>query len=155
MLIPARYYHLVGYILLMISKWSWLWEQRNLMSFSTLRTFSITLPACFKERDTFLDTTSIPKDGNIHTDLHCRPTDTRQYLRLSSCPPPHRKRNIPYYLVLRIQLIVSDDVTSRQSCAELRTHLISKRNTSRIINHDFAKLCHQNSYFYTIQTETK
>ena len=36
------------------------------------------------------------RDGLIGTDLHVKPTDTHQYLRIHNCHPHHCKTSIPY-----------------------------------------------------------
>ena len=43
---------------------------------------------------TFLDTRVFLRDGLIGTDLHVKPTDTHQYLRMDSCHPHHCKTSI-------------------------------------------------------------
>ena len=44
----------------------------------------------------FLDTSSSLSEGVLSTDLYSKPTDTNQYLLLSSCHPPHVAKSIPY-----------------------------------------------------------
>ena len=55
------------------------------------------------EEVTFLDTRVCLRDGQIGTDLHVKPTDTHQYLRVDSCHPQHCKSLIPYNQALRLR----------------------------------------------------
>ena len=61
------------------------------------------------ERDdveiSFLDTVVRIEDGHLETDIHYKPTDTKQYLDFSSCHPAHTKRSIPYNVARRICMI--------------------------------------------------
>ncbi|XP_071160966.1 uncharacterized protein [Mytilus edulis] len=52
---------------------------------------------------TFLDTTTRLRDGNIFTDLYCKPTDKHQYLSPLSCHPKHCTKSIPYSQAIRIK----------------------------------------------------
>ena len=58
---------------------------------------------------TFLDTRVYVRDDLIGTDLHVKPTDTHQYLRMDSCHPYHCKTSIPYTKVLRLRRISKED----------------------------------------------
>ena len=49
---------------------------------------------------TFLDMRVHLRDGLIGTDLHIKPTNTHQYLRMDSCHSHHWKILIPYNQVL-------------------------------------------------------
>jgi hypothetical protein len=42
-----------------------------------------------KTKMSFLDTTTMVKEGNMTTDLYSKPTDKHQYLSPSSCHPKH------------------------------------------------------------------
>ena len=47
-----------------------------------------------KEKINFLDLVIKLTDGKIITDLHCKPTDSHQYLHYDSCHAEHIKRSI-------------------------------------------------------------
>ena len=57
------------------------------------------------EEHVFLDTKSGLVGNEIDVDLYAKPTDTHQYLLLSSCHPKHYSRNVLYSLALRIRRI--------------------------------------------------
>ena len=58
------------------------------------------------EEVTSLDTRVYLKDSQIRTDLHVKPTDMHQYLRMDSCHPHYCKTSIPYRQALHLQRIV-------------------------------------------------
>ena len=58
---------------------------------------------------TFLNMRVCLRDGLIGTDLHVKPTDTHQYLRMDSCHPHHCKTSIPYCLALLLHRICSEE----------------------------------------------
>ena len=49
------------------------------------------------------------RDGLIGTDLHIKPTNTHQHLRMNSCHPDHCKASIPYSQALRLFRICSEE----------------------------------------------
>ena len=55
----------------------------------------------------FLDTTVTLNNGQLETDLYCKPTDTHDYLMYSSSHPLACKNSIPYSQFLRIRRICS------------------------------------------------
>ena len=58
----------------------------------------------------FLDRSRVYlQDGQIETDLHVKPTDRHQYLRMDSCHPKHCKTAIPYSQALRLLRICSEE----------------------------------------------
>ena len=56
----------------------------------------------------FLDVLVKKRGTNIHTDVYCKPTDSKQYLMFNYCHTKHIKTSIPYSLARRLRLIVSD-----------------------------------------------
>ena len=56
----------------------------------------------------FLDTKVRIQNGNIVTDLYCKPTDSHNYLAYDSSHPQRCKDSIPYSQFLRIRRICSD-----------------------------------------------
>lgn len=58
--------------------------------------------------------------------MYHKPTDTRQYLHLSSCHPSQTKRTI-YILAKRVCTIVSDNHERRNECLyELKASLVKQ-----------------------------
>ena len=72
------------------------------------------------ETVSFLDTLV---NTQLTTDLHCKPTDTHQYLHWNSCHPQHCKVSIPYSQALRIRRICSQEVDFKRHAEELKGHL--------------------------------
>ena len=67
----------------------------------------------------FLGTTVLKdRQGNIHTDVYQKPTDTHPYLHLTSAHPPHLKQSIPYSQALRLRRICSSTNTLKKRIAE-------------------------------------
>ena len=52
----------------------------------------------------FLDILIIKKDTNIETDIHYKPTDSKQYLQFTSCHPKHTRTNIPFKNLIVVML---------------------------------------------------
>ena len=61
------------------------------------------------EEVTFLDTRVYMRGGLVGTDLHVKPTDTHQYLRMDSCHLYHSKTSIPYSQALHLRRICSEE----------------------------------------------
>ena len=72
-----------------------------------------------KEKVNFLDVNIKLIDGELKTDLFVKPTDTRQFLDLTSCHPYHYKKGIPYSQALRLNRICSDNGTFDRRCNDL------------------------------------
>ena len=67
----------------------------------------------------FLGTTVLKdRQGNIHTDVYQKPTDTHPYLHLTSAHPPHLKQSISYSQALRLRRISSSTDTLKKRIAE-------------------------------------
>ena len=79
----------------------------------------------------FLDTKVIKNSmGDINTNVHQNPTDTRPYLHRTSAHPKHFKQSIPYSHPLRLR-IRSSNVILKQSIMEYSNFFVScgcKRN---------------------------
>ena len=67
----------------------------------------------------FLDVNIKLIDGKLKTDLFVKPTDTRQFLDLTSCHPYDCKKGIPYSQALRLNRICSDKETLDRRCNDL------------------------------------
>ena len=59
----------------------------------------------------------------ISVDLYTKPTDTHQYLLLTSCHSKHCCKNVPYILALCLRRICSDSDTFESRARELTDHL--------------------------------
>ena len=88
------------------------------------------------EEVTFLDTRVYLEDGQIGTDLHVKPTDTHQYLRMDSCHPHHCKTSIPYSQALRLRRICSKDQHLQKWTRELKEHLIKRGYREQQLNNE-------------------
>ena len=75
-----------------------------------------------EEEVTFLNTRVYLEHSQIGTDLHVKPTDTHQYLRMDSCHPHHCKISIPYSQVLRLWRICSEEQHLQKWTPELKKH---------------------------------
>ena len=78
----------------------------NLNRHHTTIKFTATWSA---EEVIFLDTRVYLREGRIETDLHVKPMDTHQFLRMNSCHPQHCKTAIPYSQALRLGRICSEE----------------------------------------------
>jgi hypothetical protein len=65
-------------------------------------------------------------NGDIVTDLYCKPTDAHLYLDYSSCHPHSCKNSLPYSQALRIRRICSTDELFEKRCAQLKGHFINR-----------------------------
>lgn len=87
----------------------------------------------------FLDVLVINRDGNIHTDIYHKPTDTKQYVHFSSCHPHHTKVNIPFNLARRICTIVSEYQTRTTRLKSLKQDLEKRGYPVNIIDNGIKK----------------
>ena len=75
----------------------------------------------------FLDTTVYRNDdGSLWTDLFCKPTDTRSYLRYESSHPPHCKRSLPYSQFLCLRRICSREEDFLRHAHDMKSHFIGR-----------------------------
>ena len=73
----------------------------------------------------FLDVlVTLTDDETISTDLCTKPTDTHQYLHMSSCHPNHVKKAIAFSQATRILRICSDPATAQSRCNELIEYFV-------------------------------
>ena len=86
------------------------------------------------EKITFLDTTVYLDNGRIKTDLHVKPTDKHQYLRMDSCHPKHCKASIPYSQALRLRRICSEEQVFKNRTRELKQHFLSRGYKEQHLN---------------------
>ena len=86
------------------------------------------------EEVTLLDTRVYLRDSQIGTDLHVKPPDTHQYLRMDSCDPQHCKSSIPYSQALHLQWNCSEDEHLQKWTHELKKQLLKWRYHKRQLN---------------------
>ena len=67
----------------------------------------------------FLDAEVIRRGNKLLTDLYIKPTDTHQYLELSSCLVYHSKKSIPCSQALRLNRICSENRFFDNRCNQL------------------------------------
>ena len=77
-----------------------------------------------KEEVNFLDVNIKLIDGELKTDLFVKPTETHQFLDLTSCHPYHCKNGIPYSQALRLNRICLDNETFDRRCNDLEKWLM-------------------------------
>ena len=77
-------------------------------------------------RTEFLGVDVIRKDNGLETDLFVKETDTHQYLHSTFCHTYHTKNGIPYEQALRIQSIVSEEVSFTKRFQVLESWLLKR-----------------------------
>ena len=70
----------------------------------------------------FLDMTVYLENGQIRTDLHVKPTNKHQYLRMDSCHLFHCKASIPYSQALRLRCICSKKQVFKHRAHKLKRY---------------------------------
>ena len=75
----------------------------------------------------FLDTMVQLNDGDISTDLYCKPTDRNNYLPYDSAHPPHCKKGLPYGQFLRLRRICSRYEDFLSNSAKKAAFLLQKK----------------------------
>ena len=93
-----------------------------------------------KTRLPFLDALIINEDGKLHTDIYCKPTDSKQYLLYTSCHPKHTRNSIPYNLARRLRMIISDENTFLTRLEELKTFLSKQKYPPDLIEDSILKV---------------
>lgn len=91
----------------------WQGEEVDLFSFKeqldeALPTISFTIEHS-KRSVHFLDVQIELVEGNIKTDVYCKPTDRNTYLHSTSFHPPPMKKGLPYSQFIRLRRIISSD----------------------------------------------
>ena len=66
-------------------------------------------------------------DGDISTDLYCKPTDRNNYLPYDSAHPPHCKKGLPYGQFLRLRRICSRYEDFLSNSAKKAAFLLQKK----------------------------
>ena len=87
----------------------------------------------------FLDVTVSIAGGIIETDLHVKPTDSRQYLLSSSCHPFYCKKGIPYSQTLRLNRICSNNKFFDKRCNDLEKYLLDRGYSERMVRKEILR----------------
>ena len=74
----------------------------------------------------FLDVTVSITEGTTETDLYVKPTDSHQYLLLSTCHHFYWKKGIPYSQTLRLNRISSNNRFFDKRCNDLDKYLLER-----------------------------
>ncbi|XP_014771811.1 uncharacterized protein LOC106870299 [Octopus bimaculoides] len=82
----------------------------------------------------FLDILIIKKGINIETDIHYRPTDSKQYPLFTSNHPKYTKTNIPFNLARRICTTVSNYRTRNKRLQELKAILLERHYPASLVD---------------------
>ncbi|XP_048729663.2 uncharacterized protein LOC125647009 [Ostrea edulis] len=76
--------------------------------------------------NTFLDTKSTLRNGEIEFDLHTKPTDAHLYLMPSSCHPHHIFKGLPKGLAIRARRICSSEESYERQGQQIKSHLCKR-----------------------------
>ena len=79
------------------------------------------------------------RNSQLETDLHIKPTDTHQFLDLTSCHPCHCKKSIPYSQALRYNRICFDNEKFDQRCNDLEERLMERGYSERMVSTQILK----------------
>ena len=122
-----------------------IWEHGE----DSLKQFIETLNTCHptikftaewsKEEISFLDVNVRLRNRQLETDLHIKPTDTRQFLDSTSCHPSHCKKSISYSQALRYNRICSDNKKFDQRYNDLEKWLIERGYSERMVRTQILK----------------
>ena len=86
-----------------------------------------------KEGVNFLDLNIKLIDGKLKTGLFVKPTDTHQFLDLTSSHPYHCKKGIPYNQALKFNKICSDNTNFDKRCNDLEKWLMERGYNEKMI----------------------
>ena len=122
-----------------------IWEHAE----DSLKQFIETLNACHptikftaewsNKGKNVLDVNVRLRNRQLETDLHIKPTDTRQFLDSTSCQPYHCKKSIPYSQALRYNRICSDNRKFDQRCNDLEKWLMERDYSERMVRTQMLK----------------
>ena len=88
----------------------------------------------------FLDVTVSIAEGVIETDLYVKPTDSQQYLLLSSCHPFYCKKGISYSQALRLNRICSNNEFFDKRCNDLEKHLLERGYSEKMVRKEILRV---------------
>ena len=81
----------------------------------------------------FLDVDVIRSGNKLLTDLYIKPTDTHQYLEISSCHVDYSKRPIPYSQAFRLNRICSENRFFDNRCNQLECWLKDRGYNENVV----------------------
>ena len=88
----------------------------------------------------FLDTKiHLDSNGNLWTDLYCKPTDSHSYLNYKSAHPYHCKKSLPYSQFLRLRRICSNTSDFIRHCGMLIYHFQCRGYPDNILQEGFIR----------------
>ena len=87
----------------------------------------------------FLDTMVKLDNGEIITDLYCKPTDRNNYLPFNSAHPYHCKKGLPYGQFLRLRRICSRDEDFLTQSAKKAALLLQKQYPMELLINSYLK----------------
>ena len=90
-------------------------------------------------KNTFLQILLLVKGTRTTTDIFYKPSDTFQYLPLTSCHPVHTKKNVPFNLARRICTIVEEQDTTRERLEDLKKKLTRQNYPQQITTYGIEK----------------
>ena len=115
----------------------WEHEEESLETFiNELNSFHLTIKFTAeysKETTIFLDVNIRLVMGQLMTDLFVKPTNTYQFLELSSSHTCHCKEGIPYSQALRLNRICSDNESFDKCYNNLEGCLMERRYNGKMI----------------------
>jgi hypothetical protein len=87
----------------------------------------------------FLDITIFKHNNTLQTDIFYKETDAFRYLHFLSHHPRHTKRNVPYVLANRINMLVSTHERKLQRFSDLKSKLLCLKYPSQLIDDAITK----------------
>ena len=92
-----------------------------------------------REEINFLDVSVRKKNNQRVIDLYIKPTDTHQYLHISSCHVYHSKKSIPSIKALRLNRICAENSFYDKYCNELEIWLRERGYSDKLVRQQILK----------------
>ena len=90
----------------------------------------------------FLDVTVKVINGQLHTELFKKDSDTNNFLQHTSCHPKHTKNGIPYSQALRLKRICSTNETFEHHASNLKKHLVFCGYNKEMVSQNIESVAH-------------
>ena len=81
--------------------------------------------------------TLVAPNGKVKFDVHYKETNAHDYLAFDSHHPEHTRRNIPYVLAKRINVITSEGAWVQRNLQELKQFLLDRKYPLHVIEEGF------------------
>ena len=94
------------------------------------------------------------KNKQLESDLHIKPTDTHQFLNLTSCHPYHYNKGITHSQALRYSKISSGNNRFDQRCNDLDKWLMKRSCSARMVKTQILKARDKSRYRLLEQGDT-